>query len=844
MTAEKGVLIVDDLELNRILLAEIFKGSYRVFEASNGIEALELLRQETPRIDMVLLDIVMPVMDGFETLAVMREDAGLSGIPVVVITAGDDPDDEIKALNLGATDFITKPFDPRVVISRVRNIIERREIDEIKLENKMLRRQTLAQVQLQAILDNMIGGVALIEFSEQPHAIYMSPGFYSLTGCSKEVFEAHKDDFFFRVHPDDRPKLEAEIKAGMDRKAPISCEFRVIRVDDRPCWAHVQGIKISYPDSPHPVMIMIFTDITNEKENERQLMEANAELRYMAYHDSLTTIFNREAFSEMTSAMLRNNPDKEFVLICWNVERFKFINELFGKNTGDLILKDVAALLKREISHIGTYGRLEADHFAVCFPKDEIDIDALIGRIKPCEDFQRNHYELVIHVGVYEIEDPTVPVDQMCDRANLALQSVKGNYLRRCAYYTDDLRSSLLREQEVVREMSQSLEEGQFVPWLQPQYNHATGRIAGAEALARWEHPVRGLIPTGGFIPIFEKNGFISKLDESIWEQVCRLLRRWLDEGRPVVPVSVNISRVDIYNPKLESILTGLVKKYDIPISLFRLEITESACVENPAQLIKVISSLRERGFFIEMDDFGSGYSSLNSLKDMPIDLVKLDLKFLLGDDEYQRGGNILASVVRMTKWLSLPAIAEGVETAAQADFLKSIGCNLVQGYLYARPMPVGDFEALLDASSLDTEQLVKKSENIIDVNEFWRADSQSSFVFNALLGPALVFEYNDGSIDMLRANDEFFSLLGLDSDHAPFHKLSLIDQICADDRERFISMIEAMSEGGEERAACICWRNGGGEELRRVKVRARMLAESDGRKIIFASLEDITDFC
>ena len=244
MTAEKGVLIVDDLELNRILLAEIFKGSYRVFEAGNGVEALELLRRETPRIDMVLLDIVMPVMDGFETLAVMREDAGLSGIPVVVITAGDDPDDEIKALNLGATDFITKPFDPRVVISRVRNIIERREIDEIKLENKMLRRQTLAQVQLQAILDNMIGGVALIEFSEQPHAIYMSPGFYSLTGCSKEVFEAHKDDFFFRVHPDDRPKLEAEIKAGMDGKAPISCEFRVIRVDDRPCWAHVQGIKI------------------------------------------------------------------------------------------------------------------------------------------------------------------------------------------------------------------------------------------------------------------------------------------------------------------------------------------------------------------------------------------------------------------------------------------------------------------------------------------------------------------------------------------------------------------------------------------------------------------------
>lgn len=513
-------------------------------------------------------------------------------------------------------------------------------------------------------------------------------------------------------------------------------------------------------------------------------------------------------------------------------------------DAGDRLLRQVAELCTQRLGDHGICGRLNADQFACLLEHREDYADEMFTQSDSRINSGFGDLNVIIKYGIYTVEDREVSVEQMCDRALLAANNIKGKYGKHFALYDDKLRGALLRRQAITDGMETALATGQFEVYLQPKYQIRDGRLTGAEALVRWNHPKWGLQPPAEFIPIFERNGFITKLDQYVWERVCSLMQEWDKSGYPSINISVNVSRIDIYNTNLVDFLTGLMQRYGLSPSRLHLEITESAYTDTSRQLIETMGALRRQGFMIEMDDFGSGYSSLNSLKDMPIDLVKLDLKFLLGDDEYQRGGNILASVVRMTKWLSLPAIAEGVETAAQADFLKSIGCNLVQGYLYARPMPVGDFEALLDASSLDTEQLVKKSENIIDVNEFWRADSQSSFVFNALLGPALVFEYNDGSIDMLRANDEFFSLLGLDSDHAPFHKLSLIDQICADDRERFISMIEAMSEGGEERAACICWRNGGGEELRRVKVRARMLAESDGRKIIFASLEDITDFC
>ncbi len=344
------------------------------------------------------------------------------------------------------------------------------------------------------------------------------------------------------------------------------------------------------------------------------------------------------------------------------------------------------------------YGYLEADHFAACLPADALDIEALVAHARAFLTAHQPGFTFTPRFGAYLVEEADIGGDigSICDKALLALRSLKGKYGEYYKYYDASMRDKLLEEQEIIGEMADALASGQFDIYLQPQYNHATGALVGAEALVRWFHPTKGMIPPGRFIPVFERNGFIAKLDEYVWERACRLLRAWMDEGLSPVPVSVNISRVDIYNPALCDTLVNLLKTYDLPPALLRLEITETAYVDNPSQLIDVVMRLRAAGFYMEMDDFGSGYSSLNSLKDVPVDLVKLDMRFLTSAGYEGRGGVVLSSVVRMMQWLDLGVMAEGVETHSQADYLKSIGCELVQGYLYAKPMAVEAFEKLL----------------------------------------------------------------------------------------------------------------------------------------------------
>ena len=246
--------------------------------------------------------------------------------------------------------------------------------------------------------------------------------------------------------------------------------------------------------------------------------------------------------------------------------------------------------------------------------------------------------------------------------------------------------------------MKGSLRRGEFLVYLQPKYELMSERIVGAEALVRWLHPQLGFISPARFIPIFEQNGFIYQLDKYVWEKTCQLLKDDIDHGRPVLPISINVSRIDLYSPNIVKVFEELIDKYDIPPKLLELELTESAYVENPQQIIEIAKELQARGFPILMDDFGSGYSSLNMLKDMPVDILKIDLKFLSDTqgDDHGRGGNIMTSVVRMAKWLDVPVIAEGVETQAQVDFLRTIGCECVQGFFYSKPVPIEVYEDLV----------------------------------------------------------------------------------------------------------------------------------------------------
>ena len=331
--------------------------------------------------------------------------------------------------------------------------------------------------------------------------------------------------------------------------------------------------------------------------------------------------------------------------------------------------------------------RFTADNFYGILPHhDEYTNEMLkpwINKVNACPI----DMDIKIHTGIYAITDPELQISAMCDRAQLAANQNRGKYDEYFYLYDDSLREKLLEEQFITSNMHQALEQRQFHVYYQPKYDLNTEVIAGAEALVRWIHPEKGFMSPGKFIPLFEQNGFITQLDEYVWETACRDIRSWMDQGIQNISVSVNVSRSDIYNTKLIDTITGLVKKYNIPIHYLHLEITESAYTENPTQIIAVVEKLRKLGFIIEMDDFGSGYSSLNMLAEMPVDVLKLDMGFIQSETKKSSGKGILSFVISLAKWLDLAVVAEGVETKEQIVSLRSMDCNYVQGFYFAKPM-------------------------------------------------------------------------------------------------------------------------------------------------------------
>ena len=289
----------------------------------------------------------------------------------------------------------------------------------------------------------------------------------------------------------------------------------------------------------------------------------------------------------------------------------------------------------------------------------------------------------------------------MCDRANLARSTIKGDYRKRYAYYDEPMRAAIIAEQEILNDMEAALESGAFVLYLQPIYSLNFEKPVSAEALVRWQHPEKGLIEPGKFITLFEHNRFITNLDHYMWEMTCRYLADRRKRGLANIPISVNVSRINLFQPDLADELLRLLKKYDLPTSLLRLEITETAYMDNPEQLITASDNLRRAGFKIMVDDFGSGYSSLHMLKDIPLDILKLDMRFLTDIEPSSRGAAILLGVIRIAQNLGMVTVAEGVESMFQLEFLRAAGCDNIQGFYYAKPIPIDEFEAFLDNSPI-----------------------------------------------------------------------------------------------------------------------------------------------
>ncbi|KXL53304.1 phytochrome-like protein cph2 [Anaerotignum neopropionicum] len=442
------------------------------------------------------------------------------------------------------------------------------------------------------------------------------------------------------------------------------------------------------------------------------LYSEKAKLLDFAQRDRLTSLYAREPFYHLITEVLEKNPDKKYDILCSDIERFKLVNELFGSEEGDALLKFVAQMIEDKVKDVGICGRIGGDIFAALIPHQDQYSEQFFSESADFINQYNSNLHSVIKFGIYTIEDRTLPANIMCARACLALESIKGKYGMHCAYYDDSIRQKLLDEQFILSNMKSALVNREFVVFFQPKYDLLDEKICSAEALVRWKHPERGLIPPNQFIQIFENNGFITELDLYVLEETCKWVRSWIDRGNPMIPVSVNISRADIFNSNLDAILLSLLKKYGLDPSHIHLEITESAYTENAEQMIHGIKQLKELGFVIEMDDFGSGYSSLNMLSELPIDVLKLDMRFVQNYDRSRDKRNIMSFVISLAKWMNLKVVAEGVETEEQVNLLKLLGCHWVQGFFYSKPLPLDAFETLIEQVNFsNTEYTLETAE-------------------------------------------------------------------------------------------------------------------------------------
>lgn len=543
------VLIIEDDEINRGILSALLEEKFNLFEAENGKVGLDVLSENFKKISIILLDLMMPVMDGYEFLQRISQEKRFKSIPVIILTANNADADQIRALKLGASDFITKPYNPNIIVNRIEAIIRLRRSFEILSAT---------------VLDNLTG-------------VYLS-----------------------------------------------------------------------------------------------------------------------QAFFVRAKQILKNHHSDEYDFVCTNIESFKIMNSRHGRKSGDKLLQEVAGKFKSILQKHEICGRISADRFMILLRHREPDF------YKKLEDEITKIFKngiadaFVLKFGICENIDHEEDSSSIYDNAMFALNSITRRYGKTISYFNQDLRKKAQAEQDVIDNMEEALDANEFVVFYQPKHGIKENKAMGAEALVRWNSKKFGFMSPGLFIPIFEQNGFITKLDYYIWENVCKMLHERIEKNDIVVPVSVNISRSDFDMTDLDQTIIALADKYNVPHNLLHLELTESAYNENSEQIKKIIDSLHSAGFIIELDDFGTGYSSLSILTKIPFDILKLDMS-LVREIKNLAGRNVLSCIVDLANRFNMKTVAEGCEDQETTEILGELGCDLIQGYFYSKPLPANEFFEYID---------------------------------------------------------------------------------------------------------------------------------------------------
>lgn len=460
--------------------------------------------------------------------------------------------------------------------------------------------------------------------------------------------------------------------------------------------AEVESLRLGAADfikKPYDVPEVILARVRRiiELSEDRSIIQA-------AEHDELTGLYTKEFFMEYVNQIDKFESEESMDAIVFNVDHFHLLNEMLGRQYGDLVLQEIANLIKEILSDsYGVACRCEADtyHLYCRHFKDYSVLEKLEDELM--KRYDQTHIHL--RIGIYPDVDKSLEKEKRFDRAKLACDTLRNNVTKKYAFYDNDIHEKELFEERLFNDMQRALDENQFVLYYQPKYDVKGDKpvLSSAEALIRWQHPEFGLLTPFKFVPMFEKNGMIQKLDRYVWEQAAKQIAFWKEKYGITIPVSVNVSRIDLYDPELEEIFMDILKKNGLHFEDYHLEITESVYSEDTDLIINVIRNLRDKGFVIEMDDFGAGYSSLGMVSVMPIDVLKLDMAFARNVDKNAKNYRMVEIMKDIAGFMDVSVIAEGVETEEQYRLMKKAGCDYLQGYYFSKPVPPEEFEKLFE---------------------------------------------------------------------------------------------------------------------------------------------------
>ena len=574
----------------------------------------------------------------------------------------------------------------------VHGIDDRKRLDEFSRENAELQRLHMMDERYRIIVEQ----TKSVVFDWGPEQqLHYAPYLGSLLDCRNNPGNVPDMLRSLTVHPRDMADFKA-FHASLYREDQVETTVRLRRRDGAFIWCRIAA---TLKRDAQGKLLRIVGTISDMDDNVRALRH----LRYQAEHDPVTGYSNFAKFKTDAAELLAARGDRKYSLWYCDIRNFKFINDIYGYDIGDELLSYWAELIAEGARPGETFGRISGDNFALlrCYR----DIDDLVARFLRCSDLltrfeglANRRFRVEMIAGIYLVERPEdiLSIDDMLDRANLAQKSVKHLSGSKYALYSEEMRKRVLYEKNIESCMEEALRNREFCLHLQPQVDIQHGdALFGAEVLVRWERPGYGMVSPGDFIPLFERNGFIVDLDAFVFEEACAYLASRGSRGLPPLRLSVNVSRLSIAQGDFLDRYSAIRDKYGIDSGMLELECTETMVIRNFALFRELMAALPSRGFRSAMDDFGTGYSSLNMLKEIALDVLKLDIAFFRDTEGTPRERAVVESIVQMARALGMSTVAEGVEKQEQVEFLRSIGCSAIQGYIFSRPVPLTLFESV-----------------------------------------------------------------------------------------------------------------------------------------------------